>query len=95
MDPAITELLKTGGVGAVVMLVCWLLFTGRLVTRRENDLVVHDRDEWRAESRLKDQQIQELSDQNDRLLKEIGPTLTKFLTDMRQVAEDARRKGGA
>ena len=89
MDPTVAELLKTLGGGAVVTLVCWLLFTGRLVTRRENDNTIHDRDQWRAESRIKDQQFQELLEQNGLLLHEIGPTLTRFLAAMREEAERA------
>lgn len=47
------------GVVGVVVLVGLGLATGRLFTKRQYDEAVHDRDEWRAESRIKDQQIAE------------------------------------
>lgn len=91
MDPFYAALLNNAGAISVGLGVVWMIATGRLVTRRENDNTVHREGEWRTESRIKDQQLQELSDQNDLLLNQIGPTLTKFLTDMRQFADDARR----
>lgn len=60
--------------------------------QREVDDTNHDRDEWRAESRIKDQHIIELTEQNTALLETVGPTLTNFLEGMRQVAE--QRRGG-
>ena len=51
------------GVVGIVLLVFWLLWSGRLVTKRELDGVEHDRNEWRTESRIKDQQIQDQADQ--------------------------------
>ena len=61
------------GVGVI------LIFTGLLVPRRNLRDVEHDRDEWRAEGRIKDQHIAELTEQNNILLREIGPTMTSFL----------------
>ena len=64
----------TNGIGVVtvVLIVFWMLATNRLHTHgefermerdhlREVEDLAHDRDEWRAEGRLKDQQIDERS----------------------------------
>lgn len=67
------------GVVAVVVVVGWLLATGRLVTRREAENMGHDRDEWRTEARLKDQTITELTEQNQQLL-EVGRTVKAIFT---------------
>lgn len=53
---------------------------GWLVTARELSNVVHDRDEWRAESRIKDQQIAE-KDEQLRHLREVGE-LTKTVLEV-------------
>lgn len=66
------------GVVGVVLLVFWLLWSGRLVTKRELDNIAHDRDEWRAESRIKDQQLQIKDDQLDHLA-EVGRTVDSIL----------------
>lgn len=66
------------GVVGVVLLVFWLLWSGRLVTKRELDKAEHDRDEWRTESRIKDQQIQE-KDEQIRTLAEVGRTVEAVL----------------
>lgn len=84
-----------GAIGAVVGFgggIAWLISTGRWVPRKTHEDVQHDKDEWRTESRIKDQQIKELSDQNQILLNQIGPTLTKFLNDMREHAEETSRR---
>ena len=70
MTPADLPPLPLEGIGVVgiVILIGWLIASGRLVTRREADKIEHDRDEWRAESRLKDAQIAE----KDRQLEHMG-----------------------
>jgi hypothetical protein len=57
-----------------------LIFVGRLVPS-------HDRDEWRAESRIKDQTIHEMTEQNTAMLREFGPTVTDLLRGIRRQAD--------
>lgn len=93
------------GVVGVVLIVGWMLWTGRLYTRphvdqmqkshdaelarmekaheREMEDERHDKGEWRTESRIKDQTIVELSEQN-RLLQAFGETLADFLQGLRR-----------
>lgn len=42
-----TSIVDGVGVGALLVWLFWMLATGRLVTRRENDATVADRDMWR------------------------------------------------
>lgn len=63
MDAIPPGLLEGVGVIGVVLLVAWMLFTGRLVTRREADDIRHDRDEWRTTARISESSRQVLSDQ--------------------------------
>ena len=67
------------GIGVVGLLVILFLglATGRLFTKRQYDEATHDRDEWRAESRIKDQQIAE-KDAQLGYLKEVGRTVEQF-----------------
>lgn len=71
------------GVVALVVILGWAIATGRLVTRREHDQAIHDRDEWRAESRLKDQQLAE-KDQQLAHLAEVGRTVEQFTRGLQQ-----------
>lgn len=75
IPPAILEI---GGVAGLLVVLFWLIATGRLVTRRELEKAEHDRDEWRTESRIKDQQIQVKDDQLDHLA-EVGRTVDAVL----------------
>lgn len=92
------------GVVGVVLIVGWLVWSGRLVPKATHDSHVgllnqqlederHEKGEWRAESRLKDQQIQELSDQNQAMLHAFGPTLTDFLQGLRRAGVGASDGG--
>ena len=60
----------------------WLVFSGKLVPRSTHDDVIHDRDEWRAESRIKDAQIAE-KDQQLRQLAEVGELQKSVLLAVR------------
>ena len=60
-----------GGIGGLLILLFIMLANGRLFTRSQHDDAIHDRDEWRAESRLKDAQIAE-KDEQLRQLAEVG-----------------------
>lgn len=74
MDALPPGLLDNVGAIGVVLLVAWLLFTGRLVTRREADDIRHDRDEWRAAHRISETARQVLSDQGQELLEHARTT---------------------
>lgn len=90
MDYLPAGLLDGLGTVAVVLAGAWFLFTGRVVTRREVeqmqrnhdrelDDIAHDRDEWRAESRIKDQQIAEKDEQLGHL-EEVGRTVAQVMS---------------
>lgn len=66
------------GVVGVIVIFGWMLATGRLYTSRQYDDVIHDRDEWRAESRLKDAQIVE-KDTQLRHLAEVGRVVRNIM----------------
>jgi len=72
-----------------VGLFVWLVYNGRLVPRSTHDDALHDRDEWRTESRLKDAQIHEKDDQL-RHLAEVGELVKAVLLAVR----NAQRTGG-
>ena len=69
---------ETVGVIGLVVALFWLLATGRLATRRELDKAEHDRDEWRTESRIKDQQMQ-VKDEQLAHLAEVGKTVDAIM----------------
>ena len=70
-----------------------LVLTGYLIPKRTHDEAIHDRDEWRSESRVKDQQILELTEQNQKMLNAFGPTLTDFLAGLRRAGVGTREDG--
>jgi hypothetical protein len=76
LDPS-----SIGVVGLCVFFVI-SLGTGRLYTRRQYDEAIHDRDEWRTESRLKDAQIAEKDDQL-RHLGEVGRNVLAIMQALR------------
>lgn len=80
------EVLDGLGVVAVVVLIGWLVVTGRLVPRRTYDDKVHEANEWRTEARIKDQQIAELNEQK-RLLAEVGTTVEAIMRGLQHAAE--------
>lgn len=47
-DLPIAEVLQVTGITGLLVLMFWLLATGRLVTRREADDIRADRDVWRS-----------------------------------------------
>lgn len=63
---------------ALVAVFVILVFRGSLVPRRTYDDMVHDRDEWRTESRVKDQQIQ-VKDEQLGHLGEVGRTVDHIM----------------
>jgi hypothetical protein len=85
------------GVVGVVLIVGFLVWTGRLIPKATHDREIayltqriedeqHHTAEWRTESRVKDQLHLELSEQNSQMLTAFGPTLTDFLRSLRRVA---------
>jgi hypothetical protein len=63
---------------------------GGLIPRKQHDDVIHDRNEWRAESRIKDAQIAE-KDLQLRYMSEVGETQKNVLVTLQQLAEGERR----
>lgn len=71
-----------GSVGLVVLF-GFALARGWIRTDREHREVVHDRNEWRTESRIKDQQIAE-KDIQLRYLTEVGEIQKHLLSEMQR-----------
>lgn len=88
MDLTTLDLLDGIGVVSAVVLFALGLATSRLFTRRQYDEVIHDRDEWRTESRIKDQRINELVEQNNILLRDIAPAMTSFMAALQRAGKD-------
>ena len=78
------------GVVGVVLLFGIGMATGRLFTKRQYDEAIHDRDEWRAESRLKDAQIAE----KDKQLGHMGEVGRNFEAVMGALQKRAREVDG-
>lgn len=78
---------------ALAGLAVLLILTGRLIPRSTYDDKVHEANEWRSESRIKDQQILELTEQNRSMLRAFGPTLTDFLAGLRRAGVGTREEG--
>jgi hypothetical protein len=75
---------STGGwllFALTVMLLINAMLKGKIVPRAALDDALHDRDEWRAESRIKDQQIA-IKDQQLGHLAEVGETQKALLTSL-------------
>jgi hypothetical protein len=69
-------------VGLCVLFVLGIAM-GRLFTKRQYDEVIHDRDEWRAESRIKDAQIAEKDVQLQHLAA-VGHTVEQLARGLQQ-----------
>lgn len=93
------------GVVGVVLVVGWLVWTGRLIPKSTHDAQVtdlrdriddeqHEKGEWRTEARLKDQTVSELTEQNRAMLNAFGPTLTNFLAGLRRAGVGPRNENG-
>ena len=86
MEAVILELVATLGPPGLLALGVWLIMTGRLVPRRTYEDALHDRDEWRAESRIKDQELQVKNDQLAHLA-EVGKTQVAILSALKNGAQ--------
>ena len=75
-------------VGVVGLCVLFVLALGRgwIVTRREANDIRHDRDEWRAESRLKDAQLAEKDKQLGHM-GEVGRTVDHVMRSLPHTAD--------
>ena len=78
--------------GAVALVVLFGIAIGRgwVVTAREHANVLHDRNEWRAESRIKDSQIAEKDKQIRMLNDEVGRTVIQVMHALQQQSDDRR-----
>lgn len=82
------------GVVGVVLIVGWLVWSGRLIPKSTHESQVadlrdriedeqHEKSEWRTEARLKDQAISELNEQKREML--VGfQALSDFLSGLRR-----------
>lgn len=70
-----------GGGWALTGVAVWMVLTGRLVPRATHEEVVHDRNEWRAEGRIKDQQLLE-KDIQLRHMGEVGETVNTIMRSL-------------
>lgn len=70
---------------AAFLVVCLMFPLGRAYSRRQVDDIIHDRDEWRAESRIKDTQLQE-KDEQLRHMVEVGRTVERIMRAVQQGA---------
>lgn len=76
--------------GWVIAFACAFgLIRGVLVARKTLEDVIHDRDQWRTESRIKDQQIAE-KDLQLRYMGEVGEMQKQVLTSLQVM----QRNGG-
>jgi hypothetical protein len=84
------------GVVGVVLLVGWLVWTGRLIPKATHDREIaylerriedeqHHTGEWRTEARLNQQAVVELNDQNTKMLAGFD-ALADFLRSLRRAA---------
>jgi hypothetical protein len=93
MDTLPPGLANGVGVVVVVLLVGWLVWTGRLVTRREVDAMHATYEEIIADKneRLTKQEalITNLADQNALMLSSAMPTVNSVLTALRQAAGES------
>lgn len=76
--PAITA---AGGGWVLLGFAVLAIITGRLVPRSTLEDVTHDRNEWRAESRIKDQQLAE-KDAQLRHMGEVGQTVNTIMRSL-------------
>lgn len=89
-DQTLVGILNGGGVIGVVLIVAWMLWTGRLVTRREVDDIAHDRDEWRAAHRISETARVEEREHNAALVTEVANPVREFLAAFRSAAASRR-----
>lgn len=72
---------------ALLTVVVILILRGQLVPRRTHEDAIHDRDEWRAESRIKDAQIAE-KDGQLRELSSVGEAVRAVMRAIQRGPKD-------
>ena len=89
MDPASLPWPQVGvGSGwALAAFAVWLIMTGRLVPKTTLDRAQHDGNEWRTESRIKDQQLLE-RDIQLRHMEELGRNFEQLMHALQERAKD-------
>lgn len=78
--------LGVGSGWALVAFCVYLIFTGRLVPKPTYDRAVHEGNEWRTESRIKDAQIAE-KDTQLRHMGEVGRTVEKVMSNLQAASQ--------
>lgn len=81
-DASLVALLDGVGTVGLIVLFAIALARGWVVTSREHDNLLKDRDEWRSESKLKDAQLDE-KDTQLRHLAEVGHTVDSIMSALR------------
>lgn len=90
LEGIVWEQVGLGSGWALVAIFVLGFIRGQLYGRKAMEDVLHDRDEWRTESRLKDQQIDEQGLQL-RYMAEVGKTMEAILHSVHSLA----RSGGS
>lgn len=72
---------------AAFIVVMFLIARGQLIPRRTHEDTIHDRDEWRAESRIKDAQLAE-KDGQLRELSEVGRAVNAVMRAIQRGPKD-------
>lgn len=80
-------LTAAGGGWALAGVAVLGLISGRIVPRSTMQDVIHDRNEWRTESRIKDAQVAE-KDEQLRHLAEVGRTVDAIMRAMKPSRRD-------
>lgn len=93
MDGIPPGLLEGIGITGLVVALFWMLSSGRLTTRNVADDIRHDRDEWRTESRIRDQELAEKNRQLDHLA-EVGRTVDAIMRALRSGPPAPPASGG-
>jgi hypothetical protein len=86
MDTIPWDIIRTGSPWILVSAFVLLVYRGNLVPRSTLEDANHEKNEWKTESRIKDQQITELHE-HVRLLSEVGKTVDAI---MRSIQRNAR-----
>lgn len=104
MDQTLAAVLNGVGVVGLVILIGWLMWTGRLIAKpsvdelrqaydRQLEDSNHDRDEWRAAHRISETARVEEREHNAALIEDIAKPMQEFLFAFRQRADEARKEG--
>lgn len=86
-EEAFVSLVGDWGPAGLLALYIIATLTGRLIPRRTLNDVIHDRDEWRSESRLRDQEIAEKNEQL-RHMAEVGGLMKQVLAAVKHTHKE-------